>query len=129
MGKYVIKAARDKECYAIWSTSVGSVLHIFMTREETLEFLHEEAIFEYSMGTFAPLSRLERADLYGCSAMAPGSFHWDHKYILFGEDSPPREPGFYWMLPRSRFYDYCQLRHIGADEEALQLFERFPEED
>lgn len=135
MGEYILKASPDHEWYAAWSTYTGCIIYTFPTREEVLEYISEPShladgsiMTQPLLGIFTPEARLARADEYGSSSLHRW-YGWDNKYMLFNHDIPERVKGSVWFLPRARLLDYCKLRHMGADEEALELFELFEDND
>lgn len=135
MGEYILKASPDHEWYGIWSTDTDCVIYVFPTRKETMEYISEPShlsdgsiMTQPLLGIFSPEARLERADEYGTSSLHK-AYGWREKYILFNHDIPPRVKGSTWFLPRARLLDYCKLRHMGADEEAQELFELFSDND
>lgn len=97
MGRYIIKAARDRDLYMEWSEHVDAPTFIG-NRAETLAYLNVT-----SRMTDGPEGRLRRADEVGTSALRdPLSPNWAHP--LTGEWS---DTGFIvqqrgW-LPRDRF--------------------------
>ena len=116
MGRYVIKAARDRDLYMEWSEHVDAPTFVG-TRAQTLDYLIEE------FGrTGQPEARLQRADDIGTSAIRdPLSPNW--KYPLTGawEDTGFIVQQRGW-LPRDRFAEFLDA-FLVDEEKAYALLD------
>lgn len=90
MPSYVIKAARDRDLYAIWSTVVDHVTFV-STRAEVLAILVQEDCCQnphhHPDPLHTPESRMQRADETGTSALwrvegHPVVYSWDDESLI-----------------------------------------------
>lgn len=120
MGRYIIKAAKDRDLYMEWSTIVDGPTFIG-NRAETLDYLIEE------FGrTGQPEARLERADDVGTSALRdPRSPNWAYPLDGAWEDTGFIVEQRGW-LPRERFAEFLDA-YLVDPEKAYALLKPFEE--
>lgn len=121
MGRYVIKASRDRDLYVEWSEEVDAPTFIG-NRVEMLDHL----TCEHGQ-PFTQLERVRRADEVGTSAQRdPLSPNW--AYPLTGEWSDTglivQQRGW---LPRDRFAQFLDAYLLDPDE-AYKLLDPFEKE-
>lgn len=133
MGQYIIKAAHDRPEYLIYSTVVGAPIFVFLSRDELLEHLEQawlatNAVYVDGVGWTraesmvthpyppigfdAPAERVRRADETGTSAPLGQVFGED---LMVVEGTPDHPDDHYWVIPRDKLGDWCQL--VAADDE------------
>lgn len=116
MPSYVVKPARDRDCYVIWSEIVDAPTHIG-TRTET------EAVLK-QRGDWDDGGRLDRADRNGSSALwpEPGKpiYGWDDDGFMVANTFPDHP--FRW-LPRANLEPFVRAVDEDRLDEALTLTE------
>lgn len=130
MGQAIVKAAKDRDLYLIWSSVVDAPVWVG-DRAELLEHLWDEYRREHPNSTpnpgYGPEDRIARADRTGTSMIDPPVYGWDDDAIIVMEGSP--DDGWY-HIRRDRLADYAEalLRDDDAAATALlECFERFDE--
>ncbi len=109
MPSVVIKPARDRDEYVVWSTVTESP-HGYGNRAQTMALLRSGI-----RGTDAadPDLVLRNADHWGSSARSPWEFgHWDDTEVIY------KQAG---LLPRRRLYKAAVFQCAGRERTLLDL--------
>src|SRR2546421_449164 len=108
VGQAVVKAAKDRDLYLIWSSIVDNAIWVG-TRAELLDYLWREHRMAHPDCTpnagSAPEDRVARADRTGSSMIAPAVYGWDDEALTVMEGSPP--DGWY-QIRRDRLVEYAE---------------------
>lgn len=132
MGRFVIKAAKDRDLYLYWSTVVDAPIWVG-DRAELADYLQGEyrADHPHSIPSpgHSPADRIARADRTGTSALDIATGAWDDETLIVMAGSP--DDGWY-HIRRDRLSDYAE--RLLADDEAgaqalLECFKRHDEPD
>ena len=125
MGQAIVKAARDRDLYLIWSSEIDNAIWVGL-RDGLIE--HLRATERQEPGRTAE-ERVARADRRGTSMLDCDWYGWDHEALTVGEGSPP--DGWY-HIRRDRLVEYAGA--LLADDEAaavalLECWQRHDEPD
>lgn len=112
MPNYVIKTAKNRDCYVIWSENVGSPTFIG-TRADAGRRLK-------AWGEWGDGSKLDRADRYGSSARQGADYGWDDKGWAVSDTDLPAGAGDRW-LPRENLEAFARALDTGHKDVALAL--------
>jgi hypothetical protein len=121
MGRFVVKADRDRDLYLIWSTVVDAPIWVG-DRAELVKELWAEYRREHPHSTpnagHGPDARIRRADETGTSALDCDWYGWDDETFMVMAGAP--DDGWY-HLRRDRLADYAEalLRDDEAGARAL----------
>jgi hypothetical protein len=127
MPQIIIKTARDRDQYLIWSTNVDNAVAGPGTREEVKRWLLTKDRTRWTADEVERI--LERADANGSSDRAVRFGWWDDEFLSVVEGSP--NDGWY-HLRRDRLADYADA--LLRDDEAaavalLECWRRHGEDD
>lgn len=112
MGRCVVKTARDRDQYLIWSSVVDAPVAGPGTREQVKDWLLTEDRTRWTPDEVEEI--LARTDLNGSSDRAMRFAWWDeYDYLQVGEGSPG---GGWYHLRRDRLADYADA--LERDDEA-----------
>jgi hypothetical protein len=132
VGQAIVKAAKDRDLYLIWSSVVDNAIWVG-NRAELLEHLQREYRREHPDSTpnpgKAPEDRVARADRTGSSMIDPECYRWDDEALTVMEGSPP--DGWY-HIRRERLAEYAEA--LLRDDEAaavalLECWQRFGDDE
>jgi hypothetical protein len=116
MGQAIVKCARDRDLYLIWSSVVDAPVWVG-NRAELAEYLRDE----HGRAGWAESERsMDRADEYGSSDRAIGFGRWGDEELRLREGAPADRPGpdGYWFIRRDRLTAYAEaLLAAGEDDE------------
>lgn len=121
MGHQLIKTARDRDQYLLWSSVTDSWL-LLGTRAEMLEELPTVRGWDQENAELA----LDRADKHGTSAPLNLGCPWDDDYLAVGECAPR---GGSYRIARDRLPTYADAILRGDGQAAQALLERYDEDE
>ncbi len=129
MGRMVVKTARDRDQYLIWSSVVDAPIAGPGTRAEALAWLTSAERDRWRMTAPDAEEALSRADVHGSSARGLRDGRWDDEPLPVVSGSP--DDGWY-RIRRERLTDYADA--LGRDDEAaaqalLECWQRHDEDD
>lgn len=116
MGQAVVKAARDRDLYLVWSSIVDAPVAVG-NRAEMVEYVRQEWRLELERAEAA----LVRADENGSSDRAIRFGHWDDDTLPVREGSP--DDGWYHVR-RDRLVAYAEALLRDDEAAATALLER-----
>ena len=132
MGDVIIKAAKDRDLYLIWSTVVDGPVAVYPSVEDLREHLWKEYRRQHPhcvpQPGYGPNARITRADVYGSSA-APddnGAYGWDEE--SWGIDGYGIPDGR-WDLPRANLVAYVEAVLQNDMDAAAKQLRPYIEED
>jgi hypothetical protein len=124
MPQIIIKTARDRDQYLIWSTNVDNAVAGPGSREEVKQWLLAE---DRTRWTDEEAERiLERTDANGSSDRAVRFAWWGDEFLPVGEGSP--SDGWY-HLRRDQLADYADALLRGDEAAAVALLECWQRHD
>lgn len=127
MGQVVLKTARDRGQYVIWSSVVDTIVAGPGTREETADYLLNTGRIRYTADEVEEI--MARVDTNGSSDRNVRFGWWDDEDLSVVTGSPP--DGWY-HLPRGRLPEFAEALDRDDDQAAQDLlvcWQRFDEED
>lgn len=116
MGQAIVKCARDRDLYLIWSSIVDNAIWVFDNREELVKHLVDE-------GYSSPGASVRRADENGSSDRAIRFAWWDDDELQVMEGAPPCPdgPDGYWSIRREHLTAYAEAILAAEDDAALAV--------
>lgn len=123
MGRMIVKTARGRDQYLIWSSVVDAAVAGPGTREQVAHWLATEDRVRWSPAEVERI--LARADEHGSSAGTRDGW-WDDETLSVGEGSP--SDGWY-HIRRERLADYADALEREDDAAAVALLECWSRHD
>jgi hypothetical protein len=121
MGQAIVKAARDRDLYMVWSSVVDAPVAVG-SRNQMVEYARQEWRDTPEQAEAA----LQRADTNGSSDRAMRFGWWDDETLPVMEGSPP--DGWYHVR-RDRLVDYAEALLHDDDAAAVALLECWQRRD
>ena len=115
MGQVIIKAARDRDLYCVWSSVVDAPVEAG-TRSDMIDYVKSE----WRLGLDEAEATLTRADEKGSSTRVARFGHWDHECLFVVEGTPA--DGHY-RIRRERLGEYIEALMRDDDQAATELLE------